>query len=602
MVRQPPDALLRGRRVLDGLAGVEVLTDWEVGWSDRWHLHLRLNLPELGNAELRQTDWYVRVDDQYPAGRLNVHPSAQGGIRGTWPHQTISRPTDDGPWLSGSLCLAPMPSRRGLRPSEVEDPSAEGRLSWYVERAKEWLGEASAGRLQGPGDRFELPFYIEDFGITSNGRLAYREGPETFVRWSALPDRFGLADMRIVKDDPGLLWVPLQFRTLGEETLVAPAWGFLVTNAKRGPLAVWVRFDKPFVMPPWGPPETWGEMREVARAQDVDLDSLFQTLLEPIRNQEQHLLLIGYPIPAIVGEPSQRMHWQALRLGSLQSRFRPANGFRDTPVGRIRADRANALSNARKVGWIWSENWHPTQLASRGQFQQGLAGRAVMLIGAGALGSMIGELLVRGGVTDIVLFDHDTVVPGNLARHTLTVEEVGLWKAPALAERLNAISASAKVTPYGRNFADVAAHEDLQRYELIVDTTGNDSVLEALGATGRPATTLFASVSIAFGAERVYCFLAAGDRFPLEVFNDAMAPWMEANAADEREMEWEGVGCWNAVFPARADDIWLLSSAAVRAMEDAFPLETGSSALLVFAPQKVGGVFSGVLLVDKPTA
>lgn len=602
MGRQPPDALLRGRRALDGLAGVEVLTDWEPGWDDRWHLHLQLNLPELGNSELRQTDWYVRVDDNYPAGRLNVHPSAHGGIQGTWPHQTISRPTDEGPWLSGFLCLAPMPARRGLRPTDAEDPSAAGRLRWYVERANEWLREASAGTLHGPGDRFELPFYIQDFGTTSNGRLAYREGPKTFIRWSELPDRYGLADMRIIKEAPGLLWAALQFRTLGDEILVAPDWGFRIANAERGPRAVWMRFDKPFVMPPWGPPETWAEMREVAGAQDIGLDSVFQTLLEPIRNQEQHLLLIGYPIPAVVGQESQRMHWQALRLGDLQSRFRPANGFRDTPVGRIRADRANALSNARKVGWIWSENWHPTQLASRGQFERGLAGRAVMLIGAGALGSMIGELLVRGGVTDIVLFDHDMVVPANLARHTLTIEDVGLSKAPALAERLNAISASAKVTPYASNFADFAAHEDLQRYQLVVDTTGNDAVLEALAATGRPATTLYASVSIAFGAERVYCFLAAGDRFPLEAFNDVMAPWLEANAADEREMEWEGVGCWNAVFPARADDIWLLASAAVRATEDALPLKPGSSSLLVFESEQTDGVFSGVGIVGEPTA
>jgi hypothetical protein len=47
----------------------------------------------------------------------------------------------------------------------------------------------------------------------------------------------------------------------------------------------------------------------------------------------------------------------------------------------------------------------------------------------------------------------------------------------------------------------------------------------------------------------------------------------------------EGVGCWHPVFPARADDVWLLASAAVKCLESAVLLPQSEPQLMVFEQQ-----------------
>jgi proteasome lid subunit RPN8/RPN11 len=62
--------------------------------------------------------------------------------------------------------------------------------------------------------------------------------------------------------------------------------------------------------------------------------------------------------------------------------------------------------------------------------------RRTVLVGAGAIGSMIAECLVREARFDWTVVDPDTLLPHNLARHTLTRLEQGTSKAPQLVQRL----------------------------------------------------------------------------------------------------------------------------------------------------------------------
>ncbi len=43
----------------------------------------------------------------------------------------------------------------------------------------------------------------------------------------------------------------------------------------------------------------------------------------------------------------------------------------------------------------------------------------------------------------------------------------------------------------------------------------------------------------------------------------------------------EGIGCWHPVFPARADEVWLMASAAVGLLNDEWPVADGTAALVV---------------------
>ncbi len=69
-----------------------------------------------------------------------------------------------------------------------------------------------------------------------------------------------------------------------------------------------------------------------------------------------------------------------------------------------------------------------------------LAGARVGVAGAGGLGSNAAVLLARSGVGAFTLVDFDRVEASNLNRQTFWPEDVGRFKAEALADRLRALN------------------------------------------------------------------------------------------------------------------------------------------------------------------
>jgi ThiF family len=111
--------------------------------------------------------------------------------------------------------------------------------------------------------------------------------------------------------------------------------------------------------------------------------------------------------------------------------------------------------------WIASENWHPIQLGTRGKLDDAALKRKVVIIGAGAFGSALAELLVRTGLADVTVLDADDLQAGNLVRHTLGLQEVGGNKAFGVAGRLNRVTPHAMVEPVLDMFPPSGA-QDLQ--------------------------------------------------------------------------------------------------------------------------------------------
>ncbi len=70
---------------------------------------------------------------------------------------------------------------------------------------------------------------------------------------------------------------------------------------------------------------------------------------------------------------------------------------------------------------------------------ESLNGR-VHIIGCGAVGSTIAEMLVRFGITKITLWDFDTVEPHNVANQMFRATDIGKLKVEALADYLSEIN------------------------------------------------------------------------------------------------------------------------------------------------------------------
>jgi adenylyltransferase/sulfurtransferase len=104
-----------------------------------------------------------------------------------------------------------------------------------------------------------------------------------------------------------------------------------------------------------------------------------------------------------------------------------------------------------------------------------LASRAV-LVGCGALGTAVANLLVRAGLGSLRIIDRDFVEPSNLQRQTLFEEadvRDALPKAVAAERRLRAINADAAIEGVVADLGPHNTEELLADFPLILDGTDN---------------------------------------------------------------------------------------------------------------------------------
>jgi len=170
----------------------------------------------------------------------------------------------------------------------------------------------------------------------------------------------------------------------------------------------------------------------------------------------------------------------------------------------------------------------------------------------------VAENLVRVGVTDITLMDEQRLEMGNLSRHALGMSAIGRQKAQALSWALVSTLPDIEARSIGEAFPPSSAsmQENLRRYDLIIDCTASDDVLDAMAAFDWGGEKLFVSLSITWGATGLFAFSASEVFFPAI---DAKARFTVTPAPDVELMEArpEAIGCWSPVFPATADDVSL---------------------------------------------
>jgi adenylyltransferase/sulfurtransferase len=108
--------------------------------------------------------------------------------------------------------------------------------------------------------------------------------------------------------------------------------------------------------------------------------------------------------------------------------------------------------------------------------QQRLLESSAAIVGCGALGTALANLLVRAGVGKLRIVDRDFVEPSNLQRQTLFEEsdaQEALPKAVAAERRLRAINSGVSVEGIVADVGPKNAVELLREFPLILDGTDN---------------------------------------------------------------------------------------------------------------------------------
>lgn len=600
----PSSELLAARRALETLKGVILLDDW--AWSEdakKWTLHCRLS-PDISvdGPIPASTAWYVLVDPSYPWGPIKFFPDKEQGLIQTFPHQNYNDFSwEDFPWRDGDLCLNTSVHILGRHGYDIEPYGVHQRLRWHFRRALDWLSAASRGELVLPGEPFELPQFP---GVTKTSEtLAFCESPDSFPEWQNISARCGLVDLLRLGSDPEVFIIKA-FRAINGTTLVAPTWGLALESRSHALIqGIWLRLNSIPALHPWQAPLTWGELCQICKAQGIDINGLLKVTVPSIRDGREHLALLGFAIPAKAGDAPRQMHWQAIKLPVLSSGTRTAPGFRTDAKGYWHRDRTQVLPNKALLVWQASENWHAEQLSTRGRFAEVLTSRKILLIGAGALGSALAELLTRAGVQAFTILDSDRFEAGNLARHTLGLDDLKAPKAAALAKHLNLTSPHASVKFIHTDFPPTKDSESaqIQQSEVILDCTGHDDVLYYLEHFPWSEAKRFFSISLGFGARRLFCFTTSEARFPHAAFSKALEPWLQREREESSgiELPREGIGCWHPVFPARADDIWMMAGIAAKYIESSVVTGAAEPTLTVFEQQFENGLFAGIRRISS---
>lgn len=565
-----PPGLREGRRALEGLEG----SDWsEPQWRESealWAMPVWLTADFDHQLIPKRSAWWVLIDNQYPAGTLDVYPAKDGGIVATFQHQSFNQEgPDHQPWRTGRLCLETSVASLNLTGCDHEPRTSADRLLWKVQRLKTWLHTAATEQLARPGDPFELP----DYRFGTSGKLAFFETLASLETWANTDHRNGYARLRRLKHQPSWKIVTQFESTSRQETLHSVELNsYLQEATEAAPDGVWIRLDEVPVVEPWQAPSTWAELVAILSEKRLRIEKILPRLLEPLRDQgadsKRHCLLVGFPISAIVGGSPQRMFWTGFDLPRLAGRKDAVPGFRNNKLGHWKLDEQQ-LRGLHPLPWLPSENWGDTELTGRGHLPF-LAGLRVLLLGCGALGSAVAELLVRGGVRDLSLIDGETLEAGNLVRHSLDMADLGRNKAEAVRDRLLRLSPHVRARAFAKRFEPGCEEQNqtLAEADLVINTTANHSLMVQLEQCWNVPNT-FVSLSLGLHAQRLYLLLYRGQQLPRQPYVAALSPWLEDDwkGVATKDLPRDGLGCWNPLMPATHADITLLAAVVVKELE-----------------------------------
>lgn len=199
-----------------------------------------------------------------------------------------------------------------------------------------------------------------------------------------------------------------------------------------------------------------------------------------------------------------------------------------------------------------------------------LAGQRIAVVGVGAVGCQVAEMLVRSGAGGLTLIDGDLIRPGNCIRHVASRHDVGRPKVEAVRDHLvhTGFIQWADVTTDTTPLRSAERTEELlTSHNLVIDCTANGPASALLLEAGRILDRPVVSACLLRNGT-----VARVDRSPLRP-GEQHAAAVEAGGPDTDLREG---GCGDPVSPTPP---WACSAAAARAVAMAVDLLSGRNAM-----------------------
>lgn len=266
---------------------------------------------------------------------------------------------------------------------------------------------------------------------------------------------------------------------------------------------------------------TWADLRAVVGTRGLDAEKL-------VRAGVARLVLVRYTRNG--------------RPGVLALDVRPRPGV-PGGIAVLACESADATLKSRQL--------------RAGTSAEQLVAKRVAVVGCGAVGSFVADLLFRSGVRRITLIDHQRLRPGNVVRHLAGNAAVGLNKADAVQRCLVATGLPAGQVRAQTEMVSTLrqALELLTTHDLVIDATADQraSALLMAGALDIDANLISVSLQREGGVVRV-------DRWPL-LDHEHHAAELPSIPGEEAVRE---RGCGDSVSPTPPASVLSAATVATR--------------------------------------
>lgn len=229
-----------------------------------------------------------------------------------------------------------------------------------------------------------------------------------------------------------------------------------------------------------------------------------------------------------------------------------------------------------RIGCYRVHTLRPMNLRRRnnGVVDTNVENKTVALIGLGALGSSVAEILAKAGIGHFLICDYDTLSTGNVARHIGGLSDFGAKKTRVVASRLLNINPYINIKV--KESSAVNSLEDLARFigsaDLTISTTADENVESAINqiAVLNKKTVLYGRALRKGSIGRVFlvrpgidaCKACLGHYARMSKEREvAPSDWIDISESEDDILFHE---CGRPVIPASAVDLSFITSLIAR--------------------------------------
>ncbi len=255
-----------------------------------------------------------------------------------------------------------------------------------------------------------------------------------------------------------------------------------------------------------------------------------------------------------------------------------------TPAGGLVLSSPDEKRRTFEGARIWCYHVHGArpvelQLRNTSVVSPTVQEKTVALIGLGALGSKVAELLVQAGVGEVRLCDTDRLTPGNVARHLGGLKDFGARKTRVVETRLFEINPRLRISAT-RNKSAVSSLDDLTAFlepaDVTVCTTADENVESAINqvAVMQKKTVVYGRALRRGSVGRVFLVRPGEDACKdclgyyasqARAGKPAPSEWIDVPESDDDILLHE---CGRPVIPASAIDLSFVATLTARVTLD----------------------------------